>query len=342
MKKVLVVRGSCIGDTLFVQEMIKLFSKSENIQFDVLTYYEKLKFLYQGAVKDCNIYCAKLTERESEHEINGSSKIMAILKQLKLNNYCSVIVADYQSRRLLKMIYNIMGFNNIYTWSIHYSKNQKVHRDKRLGTKVFEKLSELKGVKIVEFYPQKHISLNLYNLFNSAFGNDNLEFPESHTRAMIPLSSMFNASDGIVVNITGKPHDNRAFSEHTYQSLLSSLLLMKTRVAIVVDDKNKQDVISFIERNKYTNKIDVIQGDLEHDVLHKLLNYKYFVGVDGGLSHCAAALGLYLISVYSVDMYSLWRPWTDRNISIIIKNASEVTSEQILEKYKQISSCSTI
>ena len=328
----LVIRLDCIGDTVFTQEVLKCCPQS--IVFDVVVGYNFLKNFYNGNKCIKNIYSVDLDAKLMLHSEINLIKILNLLKKINSINYDIVIVAHYDNRKLLKLLTKCFTHSKLYAWSLNYTKNQTIFKDKRLSTKMFMLYTKLVGMNWIHFDTSSHFSTNLANVFNRALNDLSIKSISLSRQASINVIPQHRDASGVIINLTGKISDFRAFRIDTIDFILTNIV-SDYNLAVIIDDMLEECVYKLLIT--HGAKLVIIKNNDLFSVIQQMSAYKYYIGIDGGLTHCAAAVGMSIISCYSNYMYTLWSPWTNSNISLMASKANMVDSFEIIKAFQKLS-----
>lgn len=321
MPRFLVVRPDLIGDAIVTQVVIEALANTLPCEIDIFVSDYSYQF-YENNPFVQNIFHCNVEDKKA-----ASDYYKSMCSGIK---YDAVFVL--QSRRrlqkfsLLNKCKKRVGFDLVF--------------DKRSSTSIFQwTMTTFYQFQYVEYRFDRHEVLNMSAVINGGLATLGLPklapLPDQCKLYSPHIIDAVKTPNSIVINISGKPSEQRI----VLPSMLMSLLLLlkdkasKLSIIAVSDDITiaedtirliKKEIPSFIEPEIISNK-DIFA------VANKLNAFEYYIGIDGGVLHIAAALGLKCVGLYNDNKKLLWYPWTPSQVTLSAKLSYTISPVEVVD-----------
>ncbi len=318
------VRPDKMGDAIITQVAIEALFKSVACNIDVFASNYSYRYY------DDNPYVRKVFNCNVEDK----KEMYSLYKKVCANEKYDAVFVLQARRRLQKMALmgecrERFGFNLAF--------------DFRVASRVFEWVSaKLRGFNYIKYDLSKHELLNLKDLLES--GLEKLKLPR-----LSPLSNRctlysknikpaIKIPKSIVINISGKPAEQKTILPSMLMSLLLSLIKDGNKIGIValsndihiVNDIVNKIIEAGVERPEIISDNDVFI------VANKLNCYEYYIGADGGLLHIASGLNLKCIGLFNDDIKPRWYQWTPDGIAISATSSYEISPVAVINALAEL------
>ena len=318
MKNFLIVRPDKMGDAIITQVAIEALFKTVTCNIDVFASNYSYRYY------DDNPYVRKVFNCNVEDK----KEMYSLYKTVCANEKYDAVFVLQARRRLQKMALlgksrERFGFNLAF--------------DFRVDSRIFEWISaKLRKFNYVKYDLSKHELLNLKDLLES--GLEKLKLPK-----LAPLSNRCTLYSknikpaakipkSIVINISGKPAEQKTILPSMLMSLLLSLIKDGNKVGIVAlsnDIHIANDIVSKIVEDN-VERPEIISDNDVFTVANKLNSYEYYIGADGGLLHIASCLNLKCIGLFNDDIKPRWYPWTPDSVAISAHSSYEISPVAVI------------
>lgn len=118
----------------------------------------------------------------------------------------------------------------------------------------------------------------------------------------------------IAINISGKKDESRYINDNLLYALVNELTKLNFFVSVVFLNEDSERIR--MVQNSLQIQLNLINDSNIFNVAKQLATHEYYIGVDGGLAHVAAGVGMKCIILFDNQDINLWHPWTDCQISL--------------------------
>ena len=324
MKSFLIVRPDKMGDAIITQVAIEALFKSVTCNIDVFAsdysyrYYDDNPYVRK--VFNCNV--------EDKKEMYSLYKTVCASQE-----YDAVFVLQAR-RRLQKMALlgqcrERFGFNLAF--------------DFRGDSRIFEWVSaKLRNFNYIKYDLSKHEVLNLKDLLESGLKKLKLPklapLPNRCTLYSKNIKPATKVPKSIVINISGKPAEQKIIIPSMLMSLLLSLIKDGNKIGVVAlsnDIHIANDIVNKVMKYNI-ERPEIISDNDVFIVANKLNSYEYYIGADGGLLHIASALNLKCIGLFNDDIKPRWYPWTPDSVAISATSSYEISPVAVIDALAEL------
>lgn len=328
--RILISRTDVLGDAVVTSAFIEsLASSIDNVKIDVLCNqqnYPAFKynpFLNKIYILDHQQGTKKLADNYKQliSEINSSASYDYILQL----NGC---IRAYQYISLLtsRQIYA----RKLITSS--FKANLWMLRTKLTGKFVFykENTEQHEVIRLHQFL----------DFFLAAIATPKRYTYPQYARFYLEDMSLIENKDknSIVLNVSGKKEFTRYLNDSMLYALLKQLSSWNVKLGLVLmpDDKERVDkVIASLENNV---EISFIMSTDINQLANMIARYEFFIGVDGGLVHIAAGLGLKCVVLFDKQDSKIWHAWTplQKSLQSINRNIYDISYLDVIDSLMEL------
>lgn len=328
--RILISRTDVLGDAVVTSAFIEsLASSIDNVKIDVLCNqqnYPAFKynpFLNKIYILDHQQGTKKLADnyKQLTSEINSSASYDYILQL----NGC---IRAYQYISLLTS-------GKIYARKLitsSFKANLWMLRTKLTGKFVFykENTEQHEVIRLHQFL----------DFFLAAIATPKRYTYPQYARFYLENMSLLEDKDkkSIVLNVSGKKEFARYMNDSMLYALLKQLSSWNVKLGLVLmpDDKKRVDeVIASLENNV---EINFIMSTDINQLANMIARYEFFIGVDGGLVHIAAGLGLKCVVLFDKQDSKIWHAWTplQKSLQSINRNIYDISYLDVIDSLMEL------
>lgn len=126
------------------------------------------------------------------------------------------------------------------------------------------------------------------------------------------LSSIIPKS--VVINVSGKKDESRYVNDNLLYALVNELTKLNYFISVVFLNEDSERINTI--QDNLNIPLNLINDSNIFNVAKHIATHEYYIGVDGGLAHVAAGVGVKCIILFDNQDINLWHPWTELQTSI--------------------------
>lgn len=126
--------------------------------------------------------------------------------------------------------------------------------------------------------------------------------------------------NSIVLNVSGKKEFTRYMNDSMLYALLKQLSSWRVKLGLVLMPDDKERVTRVIASLGFELEVSLIMSSDINELANQIARYEFFIGVDGGLVHIAAGLGLKCVVLFDQQDSNIWHAWTPLQRSLQSEN----------------------
>jgi len=329
--RVLISRTDVLGDAVVTSAFIHSLSQVlPNLELDILCHHHNLPaFRYHPLVKQ--IYTL------NHHQ--GTKKLADNWFDVTQNINANLSGYDF--------ILQLNGCIRSYFYISKIKARQVIVR--KLITKSFRSkmlMLKYKCVDKFEFFEEnvnQHEVTRLHQFLDYVLNEINIDgqyqipdiarfYPGAqYVRDWISGSVLFNAS--------GKKEVARYMNDSLLYSLIAHCKnLQVSKMGVIITTEDKERIMRIINDLDMNNQIDIIMDTDLYSLAKTIGEYETFIGVDGGLTHIAAGLGLKCITLFDKQDSQIWHPWSPTQISLQSqnKNIYDISYQEVINSLLEL------
>lgn len=328
--RILISRTDVLGDAVVTSAFIEsLVSSIDNVKIDVLCNQQNYAaFRYNPFLS--KIYV--LDHRQGTKDL--------------ANNYKHV-VSEINSSGSYDYILQLNGCIRAYQYICHLTSGQIYAR--KLITSSFKANLWMMKTKLTGkfvFYEEnteQHEVIRLHqflDFFLAAIAiPKRYAYPQYAKFYLKDMSLLENKErNSIVLNVSGKKEFARYMNDSMLYALLKQLSLWNVKLGLVLMPDDKERITKVIASLENNAEISLIMSADINELADIIAGYDYFIGVDGGLVHIAAGLGLKCVVLFDKQDSKIWHAWTplQKSLQSVNRNIYDISYLDVLDSLMEL------
>ena len=144
--------------------------------------------------------------------------------------------------------------------------------------------------------------------------------------------------NSIVLNVSGKKEFARYMNDSMLYALLTQLSSWNVKLGLVLMPDDKERVAKVIASLGFELDVSLIMSSDINELANEIARYDYFIGVDGGLVHIAAGLGLKCVVLFDKQDSKIWHAWTplQKSLQSVNRNIYDISYLDVLDSFVEL------